>query len=84
MKSLIMRIVIVLEEAVSERQIKVYCLIQWDNDGISNFDDLKLLGIQASNQIVGILLMKRYLQNWQPDQLPVSFSFDCDDLANYI
>ena len=67
-----------VKKAVSERQIKVL-FDKWDNDGVS-FDDIKLLGI-ASNQIVGVLLMKRYiLSGTRP--LPVSFSFDCEDLAS--
>ena len=66
-----------VKKAVSERQVKVL-FDKWDNDGVS-FDDIKLLGI-ASNQMVGVLLMKRYiLSGTRP--LPVSFSFDCEDLA---
>jgi len=67
-----------VKKAVSERQVKVL-FDKWDKDGVS-FDDIKLLGI-ASNQTVGVLLMKRYiLSGTRP--LPVSFSFDCEDLAS--
>ena len=65
------------KKAISERQVKVL-FNKWDEDGVS-FEDIKLLGIPSS-ELVGTLLMKRYiLSGTRP--LPVSFSFDCEDLA---
>ena len=67
-----------VKKAVSERQVK-FLFNKWDEDGVS-FEDLKLLGIPANSSVINALLMKRYiLSGTRP--LPVSFSFDCDDLA---
>lgn len=68
-----------VKKAVSERQVK-FLFNKWDEDGVS-FEDLKLLGIPANSSVINALLMKRYiLSGTRP--LPVSFSFDCEDLAN--
>ena len=67
-----------VKKAVSERQVK-FLFNKWDEDGVS-FEDLKLLGIPANSAVINALLMKRYiLSGTRP--LPVSFSFDCYDLA---
>jgi len=68
-----------IKKAVSERQVK-FLFNKWDEDGVS-FEDLKLLGVPANSGVINALLMKRYiLSGTRP--LPVSFSFDCTDLAD--
>ena len=56
-----------------------YLFKKWDKTGI-NFDDLKLLGIPPNNSLTRVMLVKRYLKN-TIKQIPVSHTFDCDDLS---
>jgi hypothetical protein len=53
---------------------------KWDKAGV-NFDDLKLLGIPPNHSLIRVMLAKRYLKNTMRP-IPVSFSFDCEDLSN--
>ena len=68
-----------VKEQVSDEAV-TYLFKKWDKAGI-NFDDLKLLGIPPNHETIRVMLLKRYLKNTMKP-IPVSYSFDCDDLAN--
>ena len=53
---------------------------QWDKKGI-DFTILKMLGIDEGIQMLAVMLLKRYIQFTQ-NPLPVSYTFDCEDLKN--
>jgi len=56
-----------------------YLFKKWDKTGV-NFDDLKLIGIPTNNSLIKIMLAKRYLKNTMRP-IPVSYTFDCEDLS---
>ena len=68
-----------VKEQVSDEAV-TYLFKKWDKAGI-NFDDLKLLGIPPNHETIRVMLLKRYLKNTMKP-IPVSYSFDCEDLAN--
>ena len=50
----------------------------WDDGGI-DFSNLKLLGLPTNSALITFLL-KRYIRNTKKP-IPVSYTFDCDDLS---
>ena len=66
-----------VEKTISEDLIKIL-FNKWDEDGI-NLKIFKYLGIPPSDLVVAYVV-KRYLQNTKKP-VPVSYTFNCDDLA---
>ena len=66
-----------VEKTISEDLIKIL-FNKWDEDGL-NLKIFKYLGIPPSDLVIAYVV-KRYLQNTKKP-VPVSYTFNCDDLA---
>jgi hypothetical protein len=68
----------VIRDEVRDESV-TYLFKKWDKTGI-DFNDLKLIGIPSNNSLIRVMLVKRYLKNTMKS-IPVSYTFDCEDLS---
>ena len=68
-----------VEDSLPDNVVKMI-FRQWDKKGVDH-NILKLLGITEGVDLLMSMLLKRYIQ-FSQNPIPVSYTFDCDDLAN--